>query len=114
MRIESRQAEGDVQVTVIEVDGVIDSTNLEGFFKQVSAVFKGGANNIIMDLSHTTYISSGGLSVIADAFKKAGEHGGKLVIACASESIRELFKVIRFDRIIEFYPDLDSALESFA
>ncbi len=114
MKIEVKDIGEDRQVTIMEMDGVIDSTNLEEFFKKVSMVFKGGAINIIMDLSHTSYISSGGLSVITDAFKKAGDRGGKLVISCASESVRELFRVIRFDRVIEFYQDLDSAIKSFA
>lgn len=97
---------------VVEVEGVVDSTNVEEFFGFINSVFKQGFKSVVLDMAFTSYLSSGGLSVIADAFKKAEGLGGKLVIARASEMVRDLFEVAQFDRIIEFYDDLEAALDA--
>ena len=95
---------------VVELEGVVDSTNLEEFFAFINLVFKQGVNRIVLDLEYTSYVSSGGLSVIIDAYKRAQKEGGKLVIARASEMVSELFEVVQFEKIIEFYPDLEEAI----
>ncbi len=95
---------------VVELGGVIDSTNLEEFFAFVKSFFKQGINRIVLDMEYTSYISSGGLSVIIDAYRRAEKEGGKLVIARASELVSDLFEVVQFGKIIEFYSDLDEAL----
>jgi anti-sigma B factor antagonist len=97
---------------VVELDGIVDSTNLEEFFAFVNSVFKQGFNRIILDLEYTSYISSGGLSVIVDAYKRAEKEGGKLVIARPPDVIRDLLEVAQFEKIIDLYPSLDEALEA--
>jgi anti-sigma B factor antagonist len=97
---------------VVELDGIVDSTNLEEFFAFVNSVFKQGFNRIILDLEYTSYISSGGLSVIVDAYKRAEKEGGKLVIARPPDVIRDLLEVALFEKIIDLYPSLDEALEA--
>lgn len=95
---------------VVEVEGVVDSTNLEDFFAFLGTVFKRGINRIVLDMEYTSYLSSGGLSVIVDAFRRAEKEGGKLVIARASELVRELLEVAQLDRVVEFYENLDDAV----
>jgi anti-sigma B factor antagonist len=95
---------------IIELEGIVDTTNLEEFFAFINLVFKQGINRIVLDMEYTSYLSSGGLSVIIDACKRADKGGGKLVIARASEMVNELFEVVQFGKIIEFYPGLDEAI----
>jgi anti-sigma B factor antagonist len=95
---------------VVELEGIVDATNLEDFFAFISAVFKQGHNRVVLDMEYTSYLSSGGLSVIIDAYRRAEKEGGKLVIARASDLVNELFGVVQFERIIEFYEDLDEAI----
>jgi anti-sigma B factor antagonist len=100
------------QKIVIELDGIVDSTNVEEFFKFVNSLFKEGNNRIVLDLENTSYLSSGGLSVIIDAYKRAQKEGGKLVIARASEALNDLFMVVQFEKIIEFYDNLEAAVDA--
>lgn len=95
---------------IVEIEGIVDSTNVEDFFTFLSSVRKGGIGRIVLDLQNTSYLSSGGLSVIIDAFKKTQKEGGKLVIARASDMVRELFEVVQFQKLIEFYDDLEDAV----
>lgn len=95
---------------VVELEGVVDTTNLEEFFAFINLVFKQGINRIVLDMEYTSYLSSGGLSVIIDAYKRADKEGGKLVVARASELVSELFAVVQFEKIIEFYASLEEAV----
>lgn len=97
---------------VVEVDGVVDSINVEDFFALINSVFKKGINLVVLDLHDTGYLSSGGLSVIIDAYKRARKEGGNLVIARASEELCDLFEVVQFEKIIEFYDSIDEALDA--
>ena len=97
---------------VVELEGVVDSTNVEEFFGFINSVFKQGITRIVLDLEFTGYLSSGALSVIADAYNKAKKEGGKLVIARTTEMVNELFEVVQFSKMIEFYDDLDAAIEA--
>lgn len=97
---------------IVEVEGVVDSTNVEDFFGFINSIFKKGTSRIVIDLDNASYISSGGLSVIIDAYKRAGREGGKLVIARTPEMVTELFEVAQFEKVIEFYNSLDEALEA--
>ena len=98
------------QKAIVELEGVIDSTNLEDFFAFINSVFKRGINRMVLDMEFTSYLSSGGLSVIIDAFRRAEKEGGKLVIARISDLVKDLFDVVQFEKIIEFYDDLDEAV----
>jgi anti-sigma B factor antagonist len=105
-----KEIEGEGQKALVELEGVVDSTNVDQFFGFINSVFKQGIARIVLDLEYTSYLSSGGLSVIVDAFKRADREGGKLVVARASITVKELFEVVQFEQIMEFYDDLDEAI----
>ncbi|MBC7230708.1 MAG: STAS domain-containing protein [Actinobacteria bacterium] len=107
-----RESDPERSLAVVEVAGVVDSTNVEEFFGFINGVFKKGMKNVVLDMAFASYLSSGGLSVIADAYKKAQAMGGKLVIARASEMVRDLFRVAQFEKIIDFYEELEEAVEA--
>ncbi len=113
MKMESFPAEGNPGITVFMVDGVVDSVNVTSFFQSLTKIFNDGSMQVILDLSRVNYLSSGALSVIADTFKKADSMGGRMVICAVKESVHDLFLVVQFDRIIDFYQDMESAVASF-
>lgn len=101
---------GEGTKAVLVLEGVVDSTNLEDFFAFINSAFKRGIKSMVLDLENASYLSSGALSVIVDAFKKADREGGKLVVARATPIVKDLFEVVQFERILEFYDDLDDAI----
>lgn len=107
-----READGGGRKAVVELEGMVDSTNLEEFFALINSVFKRGVNRIVLDLENTSYLSSGGLSVIIDAYNRAAREGGKLVIARVSEMVLDIFRAVHFDQIVEFHASLEEALDS--
>jgi stage II sporulation protein AA (anti-sigma F factor antagonist) len=107
-----REIEPGSSKAVVELEGVVDSTNLEDFFTFVNSVFKQGFDRIVVDMEYASYLSSGGLSVIIDAYKKAEKLGGKLIVARATDMVRELFEVSQLDKILDFYDTLDEAIKA--
>ena len=114
MRVEARPLEELQGAYLVSVEGIVDSVNVTGFFQSVNRLFKEGARSLIMDLSEASYLSSGALSVIADAFKKAEAMGGKVALCGVSSAVMELLQVVQFDRLFDFYPDTDAAVKDLA
>ncbi len=110
MRLQVSVPDGRAGTVVAKVEGVVDSTTLEEFFRAISGIFADDTKNLLLDVSRMNFISSGGLSVLQDAYRKAESRGGKVFIVGASEQIRELLEVVGFQRIFPMFRDLDAAL----
>ncbi len=105
---------GDMEeIAMIRVSGVVDSETVERFGETLEKVFEEGCYNIILNIDGVTYINTAGLSIIADAFKKASQNRGSLKILKAGDAIRELLDVVRFTKIIDIYEDEEEAVASF-
>lgn len=92
------------------VEGVVDSTNVEDFFTFLNKAFKEGKKILILDLSGLSYISSGGLSVIVDAYKKAVKAGGTLLLVGVTDIIKESFEAVRLEKVLPFAETLEEAI----
>lgn len=111
MAWEAEFLEGGDKV-LVRLEGVVDSTNVEEFFAFINSLFKMGMKRMVLDMENASYLSSGGLSVIVDAYKKAEREGGKLVIARASDMVADLFKVVQVEKIIPFFETVEEALRA--
>jgi len=112
MRLQISEVDGRPGTVVARVEGVVDSTTLEVFFRTVTGIFTPEVKNLLLDVSGMSFISSGGLSVLQDAYEKAEARGGTVLIVGANEQIMELFGVVGFQRIFAFYRDLNAALQA--
>jgi anti-sigma B factor antagonist len=76
-------------------------------------VEKREGSNLLLNMEHVTYISSSGLGALVSLMKKAARTGGVLKICCLQDDVREVFKVMRLDRIFEIFPSEDEAILSY-
>ncbi len=97
---------------LVRLEGVVDSTNVGEFFSLINSIFKRGICRMVLDMENASYLSSGGISVIVDAYKRAEKEGGRLVIARASEIIVDLLEVVQVGKIIPIYKTLEEALRA--
>ena len=125
---------GKVPVTVLHVDGNIDSATYAEFQAKADELINDGARHILIDLSHVPFISSAGLRVINSLFKqladlhpdmnlnddemKKGIADGSykspyLKILNLSEEAKAAFSMSGFDMFIETFTDLKAAVASF-
>jgi anti-anti-sigma factor len=125
---------GRVPVTVMHVDGNIDASTAERFESSANEAIKNGARHILVDLSHTKFISSAGLRALHNIFNhlrsldtntgmseeemkakiKAGTYKSPhLKLLNLSDEAKTGFEMAGFDMFIETFTDMKTAVASF-
>jgi anti-anti-sigma factor len=73
MEIKVSTQTGRVPVTVIHVDGNIDSMTYEAFLSRAEELMKAGARHMLIDLEHVPLVSSAGLRAFNNIFSRLRE-----------------------------------------
>jgi anti-anti-sigma factor len=134
MEIKVATENGRVPVTVLHVDGNIDSATSPEFQKKAEQLIKEGARYILVDLSHVPYVSSAGLRTLhalfnqlrslnpdanlSDEAVKQGINAGTykaphLKLLNLSPETKKVFEMSGFDMFIETFTDRKAAIASF-
>ncbi len=132
MEIKVFQEQARVSITVLQIDGEVDSSNYEALEKTARDAISAGARYILLDLMHVTYISSAGLRAVHEIFKtlraespekneqevhkeiSAGTYKSPhLKLLNPSETVSKVLKMAGFDMYISSYTDRGKALASF-
>ena len=132
MEIQVTTENARVPISVLHVNGKIDSATHQSFQTKAEELIDQGARYILVDLAHTEFVSSAGLRALHNIFNKlrslhqdvnddelrkkmsAGEYKSPFVkIANASTQIKEIFEVSGFDTYIESYDEVGQAIASF-
>lgn len=134
MEIKVSTESARVPVTVIHVDGNIDSSNYQEFQAKTEELIQGGAHYILVDLSHAPYVSSAGFRVLHQLFNKlrslhpssnlseeevrkgirAGTYKSPhLKLLSLSKETKTTFEMSGFDMFIETFDDRKKAIASF-
>jgi anti-anti-sigma factor len=134
MEIKVSTENGRVPVTVMHIDGNIDSSTYEVFSAKADELIKSGTRYILIDLSHSPFVSSAGLRALHGIFNqlralhpdtnlseeeiKKGISAGTyksphLKLLNLSKEAHTSFTLSGFDMFIEAYTDREKALASF-
>jgi len=134
MEIKVFTENGRVPVTVMHVDGNIDSGTYEIFQAKATELIQDGARHILVDLAHAPFISSAGLRALHTIFNqlravnsdselseedvKKGISAGTyksphLKLLNLSRETQAAFTLSGFDMFIEIFTDQKKAIESF-
>ena len=134
MDIQVSTENGRVPITVMHVDGNIDASSYEGFQAKAEELIKGGARHILIDLSHSPFVSSAGLRALHQIFNElrtkdsdnrlseqevrrgisAGTYKSpNLKLLSLSKETKTAFELSGFDMFIETFDDKQAALASF-
>jgi anti-sigma B factor antagonist len=70
-----------------------------------------GRLQLIIDLSQTTYINSGGLRILVTAWRKTQEQQGNLVLCGLNDRLLEIFAMVGFDKVFRLFPDCPAATQ---
>ena len=69
-----------------------------------------GYCELVFNLSGISFLDSSGLAVFVSALKNTRAAGGWLKLAALPEMPGTIFKLTCLDRVIDMYPDVESAL----
>lgn len=101
MTVDSRELAPDLWV--VETHGRLDhllSPQLETTLQQL---LDSNHSKIIVDLSQSTYINSGGLRALVSSRRKARRQQGDIVLCGPSPRISEIIEMTGFDQVFHVY-----------
>ena len=123
---------GRVPVTVIHVDGNIDSVTYEEFLSKVDELMSAGARHVLIDLEHVPLVSSAGLRAFNNIFSKLRElspdvsddelrdginagtyKSPHLKLVRPSKATRLALETSGFSLFLEILDDVDTAVAAF-
>ena len=90
--------DGVQQLTLI---GRLDSATFIAMEKTIGSLFASANDRVLIDFSALSYISSAGLRLILVAAKRARLVGGRLILCGLTPSVREVFEISGFLKIME-------------
>ncbi len=132
MEIKVSTEQGRVPITVMHVDGNIDSATYEAFLNKAEELIKDGTRYMLIDLDHTPFVSSAGLRALniifnrlrtvtpdmSDEEMRNGINKGTyksphLKLLKPSKASQVSLESSGFSMFIEIFSDLKKAVESF-
>lgn len=113
LRIHVERHEG---VTVLALEGVVDSRNIRAFKKllcPICPVYRKGGDCTIVDLSGLSYINSRGVELLSRYYRRNRVDRGRVAICGAKEGLLKNMRAMGFGNTIKMYPTRYHALAVF-
>lgn len=136
MNISVSQAQGNVPVTVIKLDGQLDGQNYQELIARAQELYSAGGRDFLLDLSDLTYVSSAGLVALHSlallargeelpdteggwstfrSLGRSGEAGLQRHVKLLNprSEVMGVLDMVGFSNVFEIYTDRDEAVNSF-
>jgi len=113
--VDTTKAPGtEKEVTVIRVDGVIDTMTATELEKVANSLLSQKKYNIIVDLGGVGYISSAGWGIFISNIREIRLNNGDIKLARMIPNVYEIFELLEFDSILKAFDNLEKAKADFA
>ncbi len=100
-------------VTLIEVNGRVDSMNANELGDTLSEQIELGARQLVLDLAQVSYMSSAGLRELVTAFRKLQDTAGDLRLAQPSSRVLDVLEMSGLDSIFQIFATQVDAVGSY-
>ena len=114
------QAQGNVEVTILRVEGDIDAATHKLLQDKGTEVINAGATHIILDLGGVKYMGSAGFRAIHAMSNMLGDGAAAglskspyLKLLNPTEAVARVIKTLGFDVYLDIYQDREEAIDSF-
>lgn len=98
---------------VVRVGGRLDITRSEAFEESVIKKFDEQNKDLVVNLSHVTYMSSSGIGALLAVYRHIGAKGNGMCICEVSPVVKKLLDVVEIGQIFNIYDREDDAIASF-
>ncbi|MCE5299611.1 MAG: STAS domain-containing protein [Spirochaetia bacterium] len=100
-------------VKVLQCKGYIDTTTSGMLENTIGELLQGKNFRIIIDLGEVDYISSAGWGIFISEIKNIRKNRGDLKLVNMKPEVMEIFELLDFTNILEYYKTTDEALKKF-
>lgn len=94
---------------LIGVNGRLDQSQISELEETLNELLELGHHHLLVDMTHTTYINSGGLRCLVSAWRRAKAHDGSLVLCGLNARLQEIFTMVGFDKVFVIHSDCAEA-----
>ena len=101
-------------VTIVTVDGRIDSGTAKSLEEKLTGLFRSPRGRVIVDCRQLAYITSAGLRVLLLAAKLADKSEGKLALCSMNVEVRRVFDLGELSDLFAIYPSREESLAKLA
>jgi anti-sigma B factor antagonist len=112
MGIEVKALE-DSGVEIIAISGkIVGSAQASHDFQELfHSLVSEGKKKYVIDLTETPWTNSLGVGMLMSAYTSVKKSGGDVVLANATDRIRDLLRVTRLDQVFSVHDSLSDAME---
>ena len=100
-------------VSVVRVDGVIDTITAPELEKVMNSLLEQKRFNIIVDLGGVDYISSAGWGIFISNIREIRQNMGDIKLARMIPNVYEIFELLEFDSILKAFESVEKAKSDF-
>ena len=109
MPIDTERDDGTV---VARPSGRIDSSNSREFQSGLDDAVTDSDTALVLSFENVDYISSAGMRVILLTARSLGKRRAKIVLCSMNDSIRAVFRISGFDKVIQVHGSTAEALDA--
>jgi anti-sigma B factor antagonist len=103
--------QGGVEIVAISGHIVGSAKASQDFQELFRSLVAEGKRKYVIDLADTPWTNSLGVGMLMSAYTSVKKSGGDVVLANATQRIRDLLKVTRLDHVFAVHDSLADALE---
>lgn len=90
---------------LVGVDGRLDQALNPKLEETLNELLDDGHYHLVVDLTQTSYINSGGLRCLVSAWRRAKANEGTLALCGLNSRLEEIFTMVGFDKVFEIHAD---------
>ena len=110
----SAQVENVQGIPIVVMTGRLEASNIGLFDSQTAPLFAQKHPRILMDMQSLEFVASMGLRSILKVIKHATASGGRAAACSVPPMVLEVLEMTAFTRLMDIYPDRDTALSAIA
>ena len=114
------EAQGNVPVTILRLEGDIDAATQKILQDKATEVVGGGATHILLDMSGVNYMGSAGFraihaltNMLSSEESSTLSKSPHLKLLNPTDAVARVIKTLGFDVYLDIYQDRDEAVNSF-
>ncbi|PIE29520.1 anti-anti-sigma factor [candidate division KSB3 bacterium] len=100
-------------VIVFTLAGSLDIGTVSTMKTELDAVLSSSQHKVLFDLYDLEQIDSSGIGAFVALFKRVRSNKGEVKISRLIGQPKEIFTLLRLDRVFEIHDDFEQALQSF-
>jgi anti-sigma B factor antagonist len=87
-------------IAVLAVYGEADLHSAPELRERLRVAIDGGATNVVLDLSETSFVDSTSLGVLLGGMKRLREQDGQIRLVVPREELRRIFEITLLDQVL--------------